>query len=162
MKDFDIDIELDDDDEMDEDENIHVYCDGTKVLILNDEKLDQLSETKHGLEDRVEGLFEKQKKLKAWGDVFDGAIISYAVGSTLNLIGNVYQDLMFNAAWLGAFGVLAGLKFRNSKRMKENISTADRVSEKLDEAEKAYDDCIEEVAAKNIETENFNVGYMYR
>ena len=162
MKEIDIELEIEDDEDENEDEDIHVYCDGNRVIMLNDEKLDKLSETKKDLEDRMEGLYEDHKKLKAWGDFFDGAIVSYAVGSTLNLVGGVFQDLMLNVAWVGAFGVLAGLKYRNGKRIKENNDTADRVSEKLDEAEKAYDDCIEEVAAKNIETENFNVGYMYR
>jgi len=152
-----VDIEEDDSDEI----NFHVYCDGARVLMLNDEKLDKLGKEKKDIENKFDEEFDNNEKLKAVSNMYNGAVVSYAVATTLSLIGNIFQDVLFNAAWVGLFGVISGLKYRNDKKLRISTEKLDGIYEQLEKVEKVYDEEIERVAQNSINKEALNDAYAY-
>ncbi len=151
MKQINVELEIDEDES--EDVTVHLFCDGMSAKLLHDEELDKLSKEKSLLEKRYDTLLDKEIEYEDTRTLVRGGGIGVIAMTALGICADMFQNWYIYAGWLGIVGTVGMIGYENSKKIKTNSEVLNSVQEKLDVAQKTYDDKVEEVARKNEETE---------
>ncbi|MBR4270060.1 MAG: hypothetical protein IKQ31_00045 [Clostridia bacterium] len=161
---IDVDSILGDDDFTEDDNSesnqIHMYVDGNKAYLLEDEELDNLSKIKNDLYDDLGNIYIKEENFNKLKSGVNGAFIGILAMLDLGVLTGVFANTTFAYSTLGLFGTTVvgqALMWSKSKKLKSEIS---ELENNYEIASKAYSAKNEEVAGVLIDKEN-NHGKAY-
>ncbi len=138
-------------DEEDENTQIHMYVDGTKAYLLEDEELDKLSRIKNDLYDNLGEMYVKEENFNKLKSAVNGAFWGVFAVLDVGLFTDAFANSLFTYSTLGIFGTTVASKavmWRKNKKIQNRIN---ELEDNYDTANKAYKAKNEEVAGKLID-----------
>ena len=154
--------EVDEFDENDKDIQIHMYVDGNKAYLLEDEELDSLSRVKNELYDNLGEIYDKEETLGKVSSTVNGLFLGTLAMVDFGVLTDAFTgNPAFSCASLGLLGATVIGKvvmWRKNKKMKSDISDLEN---NYEIAKKAYEAKNEQVASNLINNEKaHNKAYM--